>query len=64
MVTTTISNIRCKCNQYPRVLVKVMSEGLMKDLGYMCMFMHHVQRPMTVAWLATIYCDILQEYRE
>ena len=39
-VATTMTSIRCKCNQYPGVFIGMLSKGLVLDLGYMCEFMH------------------------
>ena len=63
-VTTTMTTIRRRCDQYPGVLVTTLSEGLIFDLGYMCEFMYRIQRPMTGAWLQTIDHDILRDYRD
>mgnify|MGYP006183729043 CR=1 FL=1 len=62
-VTMTIDNIKCKCNQYPGVSISRLMQNLIHDLGYMCNFMHCIQRPMSRAWLATVNQDTLHKYR-
>ena len=62
-MATTMTSIRCRCNQYPGMFVGTLSKGLVLDLEYMCNFMRCIQRSMSRAWLATVTQDTLHEYR-